>query len=227
MAGASEHTAGYIREVGGLEVLVEAEAASAAGALLLLGFLLGAGHHTSFLVITDTLLEEVGLTGQGDVVHEVKWVGGIEVLVVAKSDQETVGDELNVLAHQVGVHAKKSARKSVSQELLLNGDSFHDNVLHNLRVGAVVQVREEQASKVSVETLITRDKLVGECKTGHQATLLQPEDRGEGSGEEDTLNSGEGHETLTEGRLLILDPADSPVSLLTNARNYLVLVTVQ
>ena len=226
MAGTSEHTAGYIREVD-LEVLVEAEAASTAGALILLGFLLSASHHTSLLVVTNTLLEEVGLTSQRDVVHEVEGIGGVEVLLVSKGDQETIGDELNVLTHQIGVHAKKSARKSVSQKLLLNGDSFHDNVLHNLGVGAVVQVREEETSKVSVETLITRDKLVGECKTGHQATLLQPEDRGEGSREEDTLNSGKGHKTLAEGRLLILDPADSPIGLLANARNYLVSVTVQ
>ena len=204
-----------------LEVLIEAEAIVAGGLLTLSGGLLlvGAGHDTSLLVVTDTLLEEVGLTSQRDRLHEVEGVGGVEVLLVAKIDQETVGDELNVLAHELGVHAEQSTGESISQELLLNADGLNNDVLDNLGVGAGVKVGEEQTGEVGVETLVTRDKLVGESQTGHQTTLLQPEDRGEGAGEEDTLNSSEGNETGGKGGLLVLDPADGPVSLLANARN--------
>jgi len=40
-----------------------------------------------------------------------------------------------------------------------------------------LQVSEEQASKVGVQTLISRDQLVREGKTGHETSLLEPEDR--------------------------------------------------
>lgn len=39
-----------------------------------------------------------------------------------------------------------------------------------------LQVSEEQASKVGVQTLVTRDQLVGECETRHKTSLLEPED---------------------------------------------------
>lgn len=169
-----------------LKVLVEAEVARLAlrlrcgrrGAVLLL-VLLCAGHDTGLLVVTNTLLEEVGLASKRDVLHEVEGVGGVVVLGVAESKEQTVGDELNVLAHESGVHAEKSARKRVAEELLLNLDSFGDDSLDSSLAGAVVEEREEQAGKVGVHTLVTRDELVGEGKTGHETTLLQPEDGGE------------------------------------------------
>ena len=159
-----------------LKVLVKGQTVAVAGlALVLLGILLGAGHDTSLLVVTDPLLEEVGLTSQGDTLHEVKRIGSVEVLLVAESDQETVSNKFNVLAHEHSVHAQERARKSISQELLLDSDSLDDDVLNNFLGWAPVKVREEQTGKVSVKTLITRDELVGEGKTGHQASLLQPE----------------------------------------------------
>lgn len=68
-----------------LEVLVEKEIASI---LVLLfgffggGFLVGAGHDTRFLVITDAFLEEVCLAGQGDGLHEIERVGSVVKLLV-------------------------------------------------------------------------------------------------------------------------------------------------
>ena len=35
-----------------------------------------------------------------------------------------------------------------------------------------------QASESSVDALIMTDELVGECETWHEATLLEPEDKG-------------------------------------------------
>ena len=77
----------------------------------------------------------------------------------------------------------------------------------------------EEASKVGVKTLITRDELVGESQTRHKTALLEPEDGGESTAEEDTLDSSEGNETLTERRVLVSDPLEGPVGLLANARN--------
>jgi hypothetical protein len=138
--------------------------------------LLCAGHDTSLLVITNTLLEEVGLASEGNVLHEIEGVGRLIELLVSERKEQTIGDELNVLLHEVGVHAKESARKSLGQEFLLNLDSFGDDVLDSLLAGAVLQVREEKTSEVGVKTLVTGDELVGEGKTSHKTTLLQPED---------------------------------------------------
>ncbi len=180
---------------------------------------LGGVHDTGLLVISNTLLEEVGLAGQGDVLHEVEWVGGHVVLLVTEGEEEAISDELDVLFHQVGVHAEEGAWKCLSQELLLDPDCLGNYILDGLLAWAVLEVGEEEASEVGVETLITGNQLVGEGKTGHETTLLEPEDGGERSGEEDTLDCSEGDETLGKGGVLILDPSDSPVGLLLDARN--------
>ena len=70
-----------------------------------------------------------------------------------------------------------------------------------------------------MHAFITADELVGEGESGHEATLLEPEDRGKRSREEDTLDGGEGDETLAKGGLLIRDPSKSPVGLLLDAGN--------
>lgn len=208
------------RDGNSLEVLVEVEAVVARALLAIgAGLLLGGGHDTGLLVVTDTLLEEVGLASQGDGLHEVEGVGSVVVFLVTERDQETVGDELDVLAHQLGVHAEESAGQSVRQELLLNADGLNDDVLNHLGAGAVVKVREQQAGEVSVHALVTRDQLVGEGQARHQATLLEPEDRGKGTREEDTLNASEGNQTLSEGRVAVINPLDGPLGLLGNAGN--------
>ncbi|OAF55326.1 hypothetical protein VC83_08106 [Pseudogymnoascus destructans] len=78
---------------------------------------------------------------------------------------------------------------------------------------------EEEAGEVSVEALVMGYELVREGQTSHEATLVEPENRGEGAGEEDTLNGSEGNETLSKGRILVLYPPNCPVGLLLDARN--------
>lgn len=185
----------------------------------LLDNLLGAVHDTSLLVVGDALLEEVGLATERNVLHEVKGVGRLVDLLVAKSNKQTVGNKLDVLLHQVGVHAEQGARESLSQELLLNSDSIGDDVTDHLLAGTVLEVRVQQAGKVGVQTLVTRDELVGKGQTRHETSLLEPEDGGKGTAEEDTLDGSKGNQTLGKGRVLVLDPLDGPVGLLANARN--------
>ena len=65
-----------------------------------------------------------------------------------------------------------------------------------------------------METFISRDELVGEGESGHETSLLEPEDGGERSREEDTLDSGESNESFGECRLVVRDPLQGPLSLL-------------
>jgi hypothetical protein len=164
--------------------------------------LLCASHDTGLLVVTDALLKEVGLASQRNVLHEVEGVGRVVVLGVAESQEQTVGDELNVLAHERGVHAEQSARQRVAKEFLLDLNGLGDDGEDRLLAGAVVEEREEEA---------------GEGKTGHETALLEPEDGREGTAEEDTLDGGECDETVGEGGVLVGDPSQSPIGLLADA----------
>lgn len=56
--------------------------------------------HTSLSVVRHPLLEEVGLALERDHVHEIEGVRRVVVLVSTESEQETVGDELDVLTHE-------------------------------------------------------------------------------------------------------------------------------
>ncbi|KAI3486760.1 hypothetical protein L1887_49710 [Cichorium endivia] len=81
-------------------------------------------------------------------------------------------------------------------------------------VCALLEVAEEKAGKVGVETLVARDELVGEGETGHEAALLEPEDGSKRAGEEDALDGGKGDEALGESGATVADPAERPVGLL-------------
>jgi hypothetical protein len=202
-----------------LEVIVKGEVA----AVLVLDFLLllvGAVHDAGLLVLADALLEEVGLAAEGDVLHEVEGVGGLVDLFVAEGDEESVSDELDVLLHQGGVHAEQGAGESLGQELLLDGDGIGDDGGDDLLAGTVVQVRVEEAGKVGVKTLVSGDELVGEGQAGHETTLLEPEDGSKGTAEEDALDGSKGNKSLSKGGVLVLDPFESPVGLLSDARDY-------
>jgi hypothetical protein len=182
--------------------------------------LLCAGHDTGFLVVTDALFEEVGLASQRDILHEVEGVGRVVDLGVAKSQEQTVGDELNVLAHERSVHAEQRAGQRVTEELLLDLHGLGDDRADGFLAGTVVEEREEEAGKVGVHALVAGDELVGECKTGHETALLEPEDGRERTAEEDTLDGGECDETVGEGGVLVRDPSQSPIGLLADAWNY-------
>lgn len=183
------------------------------------GLLLGVCHNIGLLVVTDPLLEEISLARQGDVVHEVEWVRGIVMFLVPKSNKESVGNKLNVLAHELGVHPEQGARKGVRQEFLLDNDSLSDDGFDGLRARTVAKVREKEASEISMKTLIARNELVGERQARHEPTLLQPEDGREGTTEENTLNSSERDKSPGKGGFLIFNPLDGPISLLADAGN--------
>lgn len=81
---------------------------------------------------------------------------------------------------------------------MFNGNSLSNDLLDNVRMGTTPHKTEEQASEVGVHTLITTDEFIGEGKTRHKPTLLEPEDGGEGTREENALDSGKGDKTFGE-----------------------------
>jgi hypothetical protein len=175
-------------------------------------------HDTSTLVVRDTLLEKVGLALEGDHIHEVEGVADLVVLLTTQGNQKTISNEFNVLAHEDGVHANEGTRQSITQELLFNFNSFHDDHLDTLSARLVAEKREEKTGEVSVQAFITRDKFVGEGQARHQTTLLEPEDGGEGARKEDTLDSSKSNQTFSKG-VVAGNPLESPGSLLGNAGN--------
>ena len=54
-----------------------------------------------------------------------------------------------------------------------------------------------------MHALIAGDELVREGQTGHETALLEPEDGGKRTAEEDTLDGSEGDETGGKGGVLI------------------------
>ena len=113
----------------------------------------------------------------------------------------------------------KSDRQRVGQKLALNLDGVLDDLVDALLAGLIHQVLEEQTGKVGVQALVPRDQLVAEGETGHQATLLQPEDGGETTGKEDSLNGSKGDDALGKAGVIGVDPLQRPVSLLLHGGN--------
>ena len=84
------------------------------------GTLASASHHTGLLVLSNALLEEVGLALHGNEFHPVEGVLGVENLVATEAGEKTIGDELDVLGHKTGIHTDEFAIKRLADELALN-----------------------------------------------------------------------------------------------------------
>jgi len=179
-----------------------------------------AGHDTSLLVIGDTLLKKVGLALKGDQVHEIKGVLDIVVLGVTEGDQETISDKLDVLFHELSVHTDQHDGQGFGQEFLFDGHGLGDDGIDAFLVGTVAQEGEQEAGKVGVQPFVTGDEFVGEGETGHETTLLEPEDGGKSTREEDALDSGESDETFRKGGVLIRDPLEGPSSLFADCGDW-------
>jgi len=57
---------------------------------------------------------------EGDKVHPVERVLGLIALGAAQSHQQTVGTELDVLAHELAIHPNQLHREGISDELPLD-----------------------------------------------------------------------------------------------------------
>ena len=79
------------------------------------GLSVGAGRSidSSLGVVGYTLLEEISLALERDHIHKVEGVRHVVHFVVAKSHEESVGNKLDVLTHELGVHTDEGNRKSV------------------------------------------------------------------------------------------------------------------
>ena len=95
-----------------LEVLVQGEGLARSRGLSV-GSGGGRGVDSSLGVIRHTLLEEVCLALERDHIHEVKGVRHIVYLVIAEGHEESVGDEFDVLTHELGVHADEANREGI------------------------------------------------------------------------------------------------------------------
>jgi len=141
------------------------------------------------------------------------------VFLVSESEEKSIGDKLDILFHELGIDAQQRAWKTVSQETLFDSDCFRDDVLNDLFAGSFAEVTEEETCKVRVETFVSGDEFVGKGQAGHETTFLEPEDGGEGSGEEDPFNGGKSYETFCECGVLICDPTEGPFCFGLDAGN--------
>ena len=100
--------------------------------------------------------------------------------------------------------------KTRSEENGGDGET-HDNIPNDIRVRSSLQVWEEQARKVCMESFISRDQLIRECQTRHEAPLLEPENRCKRAREEDSFYCSEGDDALAEGGFFVWDPGQGPL----------------
>lgn len=68
-----------------------------------------------------------------------------------RTHQQTVCHELNVLAHERGVHANQRDREGVAHKLLLNGHSIANDGRRDGGLGLAHQLGEKQARKIAVQ----------------------------------------------------------------------------
>jgi len=98
------------------------------------------------------------------------------VLGDTKLEEQSVGDELDVLVHQARIHTDQLNWQRFSHKVALDFDGLANDLQNALVCQLVVQMLVKQARKVSVHALISGDQFVTEGQTRHKATFLEPED---------------------------------------------------
>ena len=159
------------------------------------------GHDPGLLVIADPRLEEVGLSVQGDVLHEVERVLNVVDLRAAQLDKESVSHELDVDAHEGAVHADEINRQSFGQEFCLNDNGLADDLLDPFFWRFVHEVVEHEAGEVGVQALVAGDELIAEGETGHEPAFLEPENCCKTSREKYSFDWGVSNDALCIGSL--------------------------
>ena len=184
--------------------------------------LLCTGANIGLRIGGHALLKEVVLALESNLLHEIKGIRGIRIdLSVVQLDGQAIRYELNILAHELGVHANKIAGERLGDKLLLNLYGLPNDLvdlglwhlLHNLLI--------QGARKVRVKTLIARNEFIAQRKTRHDTALLKPEDSTEGTAKEDALHDGEPNEPRGKVLLPRLNPLLGPIGLLGDRGNRL------
>jgi len=70
-------------------------------------------HNSRLLVFTNPLLEEIGLSLQGNLFHEIEGILRVPQFFAIQLDKEPIGHKLDVLLHEVAVHPKHCNGKCV------------------------------------------------------------------------------------------------------------------
>jgi hypothetical protein len=159
------------RQAEALKVLVECETLLDRRMIIvdaLIHARLGVGRHPR--------LEKVGLPLQRNVLHKVKRIRVVVDLFVAEGDEQSIGDESDVLAHELFVHADQGTWQGVGEELAFEVDGFTDDAFDGFRVRTTLEVGEKETGKVGVEAFVSGDEFVGEGESWHEASFLEPED---------------------------------------------------
>lgn len=91
--------------------------------------------------------------------HPIERVGGVELLRTAKSHQQPVCAELDVLSHEAGVHADEFDGDGVADELALDLHCIAYDLVYALLVQLVHQLRVDQTSEVAMQSLYAYTKV--------------------------------------------------------------------
>jgi len=176
-------------------------------------FFLGS-HDARLLILANAFLEEVRLSFQTDVLHEVEGIFRVELIFATQLAKQTIRDKFDVSAHEFAVHANEIDGQRVGEEFLFKLDGVDDNLQDARSRRLIYEMLEHQTREVAVQSLVARNQLVAESQTWHESSLLHPKDGGERSREEDSLDGGKSHNSFGVSRVLSVDPRQSPIRLL-------------
>ena len=132
----------------------------------------GAVHDTGLLVFSDALLEEVGLALHGDHLHPRERITNVVDLGAVQLGQETVGNELNVLRHQVSVHADEVHGQRLGDEFNLNINGFCDDTADDVLTSTTKELVVEQTGEVAVEPFVREMSSLEKVKPGIKPRFL-------------------------------------------------------
>jgi hypothetical protein len=112
---------------------------------------------------------------KADCFHPLKRVAISVVSTAAKGNQDSVGAELDVVAHHDQIHPNEFNREGINNKFHLNVNCTAYDIDDTFFGKTVSQFGVEEARKVTVEPFAAADKFIAETKARHESALFEPE----------------------------------------------------
>jgi hypothetical protein len=112
---------------------------------------------------------------KADCFHPLKWVANFVVSTAARGNQESVGAELDVVAHHDQIHPNEFNREGINNEFHLNVNCTADDIDDTFFGKTISQFGVAEACKVTMEPFVAAFVFVAETKARHESALFEPE----------------------------------------------------
>ena len=113
----------------------------------------------------------------------------VENLWSTKRSKQSVGDKLDIVGHELLIHANQGNWNRFAHELDFNLDRIMNDALDNFHIELGTQHGIQQARKVAMQSFVSTNEFIGKGESRQQSAFFEPKNSTKTSRKKNALNS--------------------------------------